>query len=336
MIAGQSLAVVAAALLAASSAAPEPGAARHEEARYLMGTLAVVQARAADAPRAEAAVAAAWAAMVRVDSLMSTWRDDSDLARVNAGAAAAPVAVDPETAAVVAAALDMAAASAGAFDPTMLPLMRAWGLRGDGPARAPGAADLAAVLSVTGARLVSVDTAASTIALDRPGVELDLGGIAKGHALDAAAAAMRAAGADGGLLDLGGNLLAFGSAAGDSVAVVAPDAPDRILATLAFGAGAVATSGQYERFVTIDGQPHGHILDPRNGRPVPRLGSVTVTAPSGRLADALATAVFVLGPEQGMALAARYAGTTCLIVASDGEGGWSILRSAAPGAARSR
>ena len=308
---------------------------RCEEARYLMGTLAVVRAEAADAPRAQAALAAAWAALVRVDSLMSTWRDDSDLARVNAGGAVAPVAVDPETAALVAAALDLAAASSGAFDPTVLPLVRAWGLRG-GAMRAPSAHGLADLLAVTGFHLVRVDTVACTIALDRPGVALDLGGIAKGHALDAARTAMLAAGAAGGLLDLGGNLLVFGSAVGDSVAVVAPDDPGRTVAMLPLGAGAVATSGQYERFVEIDGRAYGHILDPRSGLPVPRAGSATVAAPSGRLADALATAVFVLGPQQGLALAARFAGTTCLFVEPDGAGGWSVVRSAAPAPARSR
>ena len=318
----------------ADAAAAAGGPVRREEARYLMGTLVHVAAEAADAPGAAAALAAAWTALERVDSLMSTWRDDSDLARVNAGAAAAPVVVDPETAGLVAAALDLAAASAGAFDPTVLPLMRAWGLRGGEPRRPP-ADELAGLLAVTGFHLVTVDTLASTIAFARPGVALDLGGIAKGHALDRARAAMLSAGAAGGLLDLGGNLLVFGSAAGDSVAVVAPDDPGRTVAALAFGAGAVATSGQYERFVEIDGQPHGHILDPRSGLPVARAGSATVAASTGRLADALATAVFVLGPELGPAFAARFPGTTCVLVESDGDGGWTVVSRAAPTAGRS-
>ena len=337
MRAGPNLAMVVLCLAAVPrpvAGAGDGAPVRREEARYLMGTLALVAAEAADGPGAEVALAAAWAALERVDSLMSTWRDDSDLARVNAGAAAAPVAVDPETAGLVAAALDLAAASGGAFDPTVLPLMRAWGLRGGEP-RVPVGAELAGLLAVTGARLVQVDTLAATIAFARPGVALDLGGIAKGHALDQARAAMLAAGAVGGRLDLGGNLLVFGTGVGDSVGVVAPDDPGRIVATLAFAAGSVATSGQYERFVEIDGRPRGHILDPRSGQPVAQVGSATVAAPTGLLADALATAVFVLGPRCGPALAARFAGTTCVFVVPDGAGGWTVLRTGASAPARS-
>ncbi|MBE0566840.1 MAG: FAD:protein FMN transferase, partial [Krumholzibacteria bacterium] len=193
---------------------------------------------------------------------------------------------------------------------------------------------LAAARAVTGHHLVRVDTSLATIAFARPGVALDLGGIAKGHALDAARAAMTAAGATAGLLDLGGNLLVFGAGPGE-VGIVAPDDPQAVVATVTVTGGAVATSGQYERYVEDGEGRWGHILDPRRGLPVPAEGSVTVVAPSGELADALATAAFVLGPRDGAAFVARWPGASCVFVVPAPEGGWAVLRTAGPGPARS-
>jgi thiamine biosynthesis lipoprotein len=314
--------LIAAALVFVALTASAAPPVEHEEARYLMGTVATVRAQAADSATVQSAVDAAWAAMDRVDRLMSTWRDDSDLMRANAGAAAAAVTVDPAVVRVVAAALQVAAGSDGAFDPTVLPLLRAWGLHGGTP-REPGDAERADLLAVTGWRFVTADTLANTIGFSRTGVGLDLGGIAKGTALDAARAVMTAAGATAGVVDLGGNLLVFGY--GDQrVAVVAPDDPSAAVAMVTVRDGAVATSGQYERFVEIDGRRRGHILDPRTGLPVERRGSVTVIAGDGQLADALSTALFVLGPTAGAALVARHPGVTAVFVGEDPAGSWQV------------
>lgn len=308
----------------AAAAPPAPTAAEREESRYVMGTVAVVRAAAPDSATALAALDAAWEAFAQVDARMSTWRDDSDLARVNAGAATAPVAAPADLLQVVAAAMRVAEASGGAFDPTVLPLLRAWGLHG-GPAREPAADELAGLLAVTGARHVRVDTVAGTIAFARAGVALDLGGIAKGHALDAARRAMIAAGAAAGVLDLGGNLMVFGHGE-RPVAIVAPDDPDAVVGAVTVKDAAVATSGQYERFVEVAGRRRGHILDPRTGLPSARAGSVTVIAPTGLEADALSTALFVLGPDGAPALLARHRGAVAVFVVQREGGGWDTLR----------
>lgn len=313
--------------LAVTAARPAAPGVEREEARYVMGTVATVRAAAPDSAIALAALDAAWRAFAQVDARMSTWRDDSDLSRVNAGASAAPVAAPPDLVQVVATALQVADRSGGAFDPTVLPLLRAWGLQGGTPRRPPDH-ELAGLLAVTDWRHVRVDTAGGTIGFRREGVALDLGGIAKGHALDAARAAMTAAGAVAGTLDLGGNLLVFGRAR-EQVGIVDPDDPARTAVTLTVGDAAVATSGQYERQVEIDGRRHGHILDPRTGLPVDRRGSVTIVAAGGMLADALATAVFVLGVEAGEELVARYPGVGCVMVVPAEAGGWSVRRSGA-------
>jgi len=212
----------------------------------------------------------------------------------------------------------------GAFDPTVLPLLRAWGLQGGAP-REPDAHELARTLAVTGARHVRVDTVAGTIGFAREGVALDLGGIAKGYALDVAQKAMLESGATAGVLDLGGNLLVFGHGERQA-AIVAPDDPESVVGEIAVGNGAVATSGQYERFVEVAGRRRGHILDPRTGAPVAREGSVTVVAPTGLEADALSTALFVLGPDKAATLLARHPGASAVFVMPREGGGWELLR----------
>lgn len=281
----------------------------HEEARYVMGTVAVVRARAAAAEVAEACVDTAFGELDRLESMLSTWREDTALRDLTRAAPGAWSPVPPELAEVVGHALSLAEASGGSFDPTVLPLVRLWGLRG-GVMRAPTTAALDSVRQLVGWEAVRVEE--GRILQARAGVELDLGGIAKGYALDRAAAAMQAAGALAGVLDLGGNLVVFGPQPTDSVAVVAPDDPSRTVARVAVRDAAVSTSGQYERFVELAGRRYGHILDPRTGRPVERAGSVTVVAPSGWLADGLSTALFVLGEGEGRELAAQYPGVRVL------------------------
>jgi thiamine biosynthesis lipoprotein len=131
---------------------------------------------------------------------------------------------------------------------------------------------------------------------------------------------MRQAGASAGVLDLGGNLLVFGAHPGTEIGVVDPNRPDRLLATLPVVDAAVATSGQYERFLEIDGRRFGHILDPRSGRPVPAGLSVTVIARRAILADALATAAVVLGAEAGRILLEETPQVEGILVVTDESG----------------
>ena len=293
----------------------------HEQARYIMGTVAVVRAEADDTTRAEAAVDAAFAEFTRLEGIFSTWREDSELSRLNRSRPGEWIPLSTELGELLDRSLELAEASGGAFDPTVLPLVRAWGLRG-GDAAVPVASTLDSVRGHVGYHLVEIEDGRARFA--RAGVEIDLGAIAKGYALDRARDVMVAAGATGGVLDLGGILLVFGPQAADSVAVVAPDDPSREVARVEVRDASVATSGQYERFVMIDGQRYGHILDPRSGRPVSRRGSVTVVASSAWLADALATAVFVLGVDEGRQLVNGYPGVRCVFVREGDGGGWSV------------
>ena len=293
---------------------------REEQVRYVMGTTATVRAWAPDSGTAILAVEAAYAAFDRTDSLMSTWRDDSVLSRLNRSGAGLWVAVGPEVCQVLNEAKRVAEASGGAFDPTVLPLVHLWGFR-EGAAAVPDSLALLSVLESVGHDFLELDLSGGRARLLAEGAAVDLGGIAKGYALDCAARAMQKAGAGGGVIDLGGNVLVFGKGPGRQVGIVDPQRESRFLASIPLTDAAAATSGQYERYLTIKGRRYGHILDPRTGWPVSPGVSVTVVSDRAILADALATAVVVLGPEAGLALLENTDGVEGVLALSDGRGG---------------
>ena len=262
-----------------------PPAPLVREVRLLMGSTAEVAAPERAAPEA---IAAAFAALEQVDDEMSIWKE-SALTRLNASGRAA---VTPALLTVIRHALDVAEASGGAFDPTVEPLVRAAGALGDRRRRV-GSAERRRLLRRIGARHVRLE-AGSVVRLDR-GARLDLGGIAKGYALDRAIDRLRAAGLDDALVDLGQS--SVGVLGTRSFLVRDPFARDSApLAELVVADACLGTSGSDQR--------GAHVIDPRDGRPVARRGSVTVIATTAMEADALSTAAWVLGPQQGLALLA--------------------------------
>jgi FAD:protein FMN transferase len=290
-----------------------------ERARALMGTLARVSARAPDSLACEQAVEAAYREVVLVDRLMSTYRSDSEISELNRNGADGWVSLDPLVVDVLGAAVAFSRETAGAFDPALLPLMELWGFRG-GDLKVPSSAMLSEVMDRSNYRHIVLDPEPLRARFDRQGVGIDLGGIAKGYALDRAASAMRQAGATGGLVDLGGNLAVFGEMPVSGIGVADPKHPGLLLGVLDVRNAFVSTTGGYERNVVIDGHRYGHVLDPRTGLPVEGMLSVTVVAPTGMAADALSTAVYVLGPSQGADLLSRTEGAEGIMVWEDESG----------------
>ena len=188
---------------------------------------------------------------------------------------------------------DYHVATQGAFDPTVLPLMRLWGFRGGTPA-IPSTAMIDSTLEVVGYEQVEIDRSGSRGRFKRPRPQLDLGGIAKGYALDAGKAAALKFGATAGWFDLGGNVISFGAEAEGHVGIQDPHTGSGIVGRVWLAGGSIATSGGYERFVEIEGRRFGHVIDPRNGQPVDHTLSATVVMPDGIQADAFSTACFVL------------------------------------------
>lgn len=241
---------------------------------------------------------------------MSGWRSDSALCRFNAAPAGARHALPAEFAAVLRCALEIAEVSGGAFDPSMAPLVDLWGF-GPVPSTAPRptAAEISAALSQVGWRRLRLENGC----LIQPGgAALDFSGIAKGYAVDLVAEHLAGIGLASFLVEIGGELRGQGMKPDGSPWWVALEAvPDTAPAgedfVLALHGLSVATSGDYRRFFEQDGRRYGHTLDPRTGWPVTNhLASVTVLHPSCMRADAWATALAVLGPEEGLELATRH------------------------------
>jgi len=271
----------------------------------VMGTLFVATVWTRDSSGGAAALRAAHDSVRLVDSLMSTYRPESELSRANARAGLGePVPVSPQTMAVLRQARLYWRLSGGAFDPTVGPIVRAWGFEGT-RGRRPSSRALDSLRALVGFGGVELDSAASTVWLPRAGMRLDLGGIAKGYALDLARRALATSSIQGGTVDLGGNVLVFGRPpVGEKwrVAIVNPLRRERTIGELALDSGAVATSGDYEHYVVIDGRRYGHLIDPRTAMPARGVLSATAIGPLGVWSDGLSATLFLLGPMRGQML----------------------------------
>jgi thiamine biosynthesis lipoprotein len=250
------------------------------------------------------------AALDRVVGAMSTWEPGSAISRFNAAAAGSRHAIPEEFRAVLACALRVAEATDGAFDPTVGPAVDLWGFGPAGRAERPGAADVARAGSRVGWRRLGPEEGG--LILQPGGISLDLSGIAKGYAVDLVSDRLAAAGVASFLVEIGGELRGFGVKPDLSpwwVALEHPaDAPPGALphTVVALHGLAVATSGDYRRFAGQGRERYSHTVDPRTGAPVAnRLASVSVLHRSCMEADALATALMVMGPQDGIGFAAR-------------------------------
>lgn len=270
----------------------------------VMGTLLRVSARGPDSATVERGLRRARDVALRVDSLMSTYRDGSEVSRINRRAGTGEwTEVSPWTFDVVRISRDWARRSRGAFDPTVGPLLEAWGFRGSGRVGPPRPAVLDSLTRLVGMDGIEMNEAGFRIRLGRAGSALDLGAVAKGYALDRCVEALVDEGVLGGTVDLGGNLKVFGQAPEGMgrwrLGIRHPRRTRGLMGLLEVESGSVATSGDYEQFFESDGVRYSHIVDPRSGRPVQGTASVTVSAADGVTADVLSTLLFVLGPVAG-------------------------------------
>ncbi len=249
------------------------------------------------------------ARLADIDGLMSTYQASSELSRFNNSRTTDWFPVSPELVAVIEAARAVSEASAGAFDVSVGPLVNLWGF---GPAPSaddiPTADEIQTALARVGWRQLEVQAQPPALRKSRPDLYVDLSAIAKGYAVDQLAGLIEAQGLIDYLVEIGGELRGRGvngRGAPWRIAIERPDASQRaVFQVVALRDLGMATSGGYRNFVEIDGQRYSHTIDPASGRPVShRLASVTVLADECMQADAWATALLVLGPERGLALA---------------------------------
>ncbi|MDA1050004.1 MAG: FAD:protein FMN transferase [Planctomycetota bacterium] len=278
----------------------------------------------------------------RLEEQLSWFRDTSELTRINRMAATSPVVVEQRLFQLLAEAISLSEQTQGAFDITAAPLWKLWGFhRREG--KLPAEADIQQALTQRGSHQIRLDTAAQTIQFARDGVEINLGAIGKGYALDRCGEHLVAAGVDNFLIHGGqSSMLARGRRAGVSevepswtVALRHPLKPDQRLAEIHLRDRALGTSGSGNQFFHFGGKRYGHVLDPRTGQPAGALLSATVLAPTAAQADALATAFFVMGleasiefcesrPEIGALLVSpgERAGSSELVTVGSGQCEW--------------
>lgn len=294
----------------------------------VMGTdcTLMVVAHAYETDKARKALEAAETTLRNIEARMSHRLEFSEIGRLNAARAGQVVNLSAETLEVLRSAQAFTQASDGAFDVTVLPILRVWGQAAKDK-RLPTEQQLGQARELTGWRHFEFVPGGVRKLTD--GAAIDLGGIAKKHGIDKAVEAMRACGVAGGLVNVGGDIRVFGRRAGGGrwlIEVRGPFGRDHSLGMLGMDDGSVCTSGNYERYSVIDGKRYSHIVDPRTGWPCDATPSVTVVGPTALEAGLWATALSVLGPE-GLSRMDRQRGLEALLVVGDDKQ-WRLTRTA--------
>ena len=272
-----------------------------ERETYVMGTRLRATVAGDDAAAAVAAIEQVFTAVRIVDARLSTWRDDTELRRLNRAPVGVPQRLSPSLFALLREVRRWRDTTGGAFDPAIGALVDAWDLRGVG--RRPGPADLVRARRAGGMERLPLDEIGRSARRTAAAAWIDAGAFGKGAALREARRVLDSAGVRAALLNFGGQVLAVGTGRDGTawrIPVAHPSRRGLPAAFLRLREQSAATTAQSERFVEVDGVRYGHVLDPRTGLPVPAWGSVTVVAEDPLAADILSTALFVLGPDSGM------------------------------------
>jgi thiamine biosynthesis lipoprotein len=254
----------------------------------------------------------------RLEALMTTWKDDSEISRINAAAGKEAVHVSQETYDVIKKSLWIGKASDGVFDITFEAMKGLWKFDNGGEDKVPDRDAVEKARKLIDYRQIVVDDKALTVKLDKPGMRMSLGGIAKGYAIDAASRVLKSEGIQAFFAQAGGDLYVAGKKPDGSrfkVGVRDPRGADGVyFATLEVEDHAFSTAGDYERTFVKDGKRYHHIIDPRTGYPATASRSVTVWAKDAFTADAIDDAIFILGPEKGLKLVESIDDAGCIIV----------------------
>jgi thiamine biosynthesis lipoprotein len=268
--------------------------------KFLMGTVVETDVQGPDVATCQKALLFAYQEMSRVENLLSYQIPTSEINRINRGAGIKPVKVSAETFQILKRARGYSEKFNGLFDVTVGALTGRWGFSDNAHKEitVPSDSEIAALLPLVNYKMMILNETDTTVYLEKKGMEIDLGGIAKGYAIDRGVAVLKQSGIQQFSLNGGGDIYTSGKKDGIKkwwVGIKHPRHLDSLIARFKLSDYAVATSGDYERFVIIDGKRYHHILDPRSGFPSTQCQSVSILAPTAEEADAIATYVFVLG-----------------------------------------
>ena len=321
----RAFAVLALTMVAGCGGAPAPAPPAHlvERSHVTMGTEIGLTAWTADEARAGAAFAAVFGEFDRLDAMMSVWKDGSDILRLNAAAGDHAVPVNADTREVLRVAREVSDLTNGRFDVTFGALSGLWKFDSqDKDDSIPDRREVLKRLPLINYRDVEVDERAGTAFLKRKGMRVNLGGIGKGYAVDRSVDILRRSGLHDFMIQAGGDMYVAGRR-GDRpwrLGIRDPRGPaDKSFAMLDLTDGTFSTSGDYERFFIRDGRRYHHIIDVTAGEPARGCRSVTLVTERAVIADALAKGVFILGPDEGMALIERTPGVQGVIVSAKNE-----------------
>ena len=284
-----------------------------------MGTVAHITVIAADKQTAQRCLDAAIKQIDTIENLFSYFKPDSEISAINQHAADSPVRVSPQVYQLIKKSIQFSKLTSGAFDITVGPLVDLWHNAGDANTP-PTDEQLQSARALVGCDKLILDDANSTVRFAVSGMRLDLGGIAKGYGIDTAIEAIKNNGALGGIVVIGGDLRCFGTPPHNNkhwlIGLQNPnlDSPNQTILTLKLNDTAVTTSGDYRRFATINGRHFSHIVNPLTGRSAQGLASDTIITPLAADADAISTAVNVLGPEKGLALIKTLPHTEAILI----------------------
>jgi thiamine biosynthesis lipoprotein len=302
--------------------------AKREET--IMGTRIYVEAWHDDPARAEAAIDAVMADMRRINELMSHYRPDSQLSRINARAALEPVAIDPELYDLIALSVRFSELTDGAFDITYASVGYLYDYRRHVH---PDEQQIRAALPGVNYRNLILDPVAHTVRFGREGMRIDLGGIAKGYACDRGVDILKSFGVANGLVTAGGDTRLLGDRRGRPwiVGIRHPDDRQRVVLSMPLADVGISTSGDYERYFDEGGVRYHHIIDPKTGHSPSGVRSVTIIGPTATQTEGYSKGVFIKGAKEGIALIERHPEFDAVVVDKDGKV-WYSKGLAPPGA----
>ncbi|MBI2556031.1 MAG: FAD:protein FMN transferase [Planctomycetes bacterium] len=298
-----------------------------KQTRMIMGTFAEVSIYSNDEKTAGKAIEEALNEMERMDRIMSNYKNDSELSKVNKKAAKSPVPCNEELLDVIEQAQYYSELSGGAFDITVSPIVALWGFFSE-KGHMPPDKEIEKLLPAVSYKNIVINRGNNpkkpgTVFLKNMKTQIDLGAIGKGYAVDKALEIIKKCGIDNGCINLGGNIYVLGTPPGKNawkIGVQHPRDGNEILGYLELKNEATATSGDYERFFEFNGKRYSHIISPQTGRPVSGVLATTIVAPTGTKVDALSTIVFVLGREKGMELIKKIPNADALIAYEEKDG----------------
>jgi thiamine biosynthesis lipoprotein len=288
----------------------------------IMGTRCAVEIWATDRAAGNAAMEAVLADMRRIDALMSTYKPDSEISRVNANAAREPVAITAELFGLLQTAQQYSALSKGAFDVTYASVGYLYDYRQHFH---PDEKSIAAALPAVDYRQLKLDAANRTVFFGKPGMRIDLGGIAKGYAVDRGIEILKARGFTHAMVNAGGDTRVSGDRFGKPwvVGIRHPDRKDEVALRIPLTDAAFSTSGDYERFFDEGGVRYHHIIDPKTGHSPHSVRSVTIIASNATRTDGLSKTVFILGPKAGLDFINSLPDADAIVIAADGKVSYS-------------